>query len=62
VTIQTIKDKTGKFGRYLAIIHRDGVNLNEKLVDSGCSRIELYDGKHWPAQTAITPDMKSLLP
>jgi len=44
VVIQTIKDKQGKYGRMLAIIHKDGVNLNEKLVQSGCAKIEFYDG------------------
>jgi len=36
VVIETIKDKQGKYGRMLAIIHKDGVNLNDELVRSGC--------------------------
>lgn len=33
VEIQTVKDKKGKYGRYLAIIYLDGVNINEELID-----------------------------
>ncbi len=32
VTIQTIKDKTGSFGRYLAVLFCDGRNLNEQMI------------------------------
>ncbi|MBL4854094.1 MAG: thermonuclease family protein [Robiginitomaculum sp.] len=44
VIIETIKDKQGKYGRMLAIIHKGGVNLNEKLLQSGCARVEFYEG------------------
>ena len=40
IVIKTIKnkkgeDKTGSFGRYLAIVFYDGENINEKMVDMG---------------------------
>ena len=36
VTLRTIKDKTGKYGRYLGIIIlEDGTNVNDWLVDNG---------------------------
>lgn len=37
VIIETIKDKQGKYGRMLAIIHKDGVNLNQILLTQGCA-------------------------
>lgn len=58
VVIQTVKNQDmGKFGRLLAIVHKDGVNLNEQMIKSGCSEIELYDGKQYPRNTPITPNM-----
>jgi micrococcal nuclease len=35
VEINTYKDKQGKFGRYLATIVIDGLDLNQWLVDNG---------------------------
>ena len=35
VEIDTYKDKQGKFGRYLATIKIDGLDLNQWLVDNG---------------------------
>jgi micrococcal nuclease len=35
VIICTIRDKKGKYGRYLAEIHLEGLNINDWLVDSG---------------------------
>jgi len=35
VVIDTYKDKQGKFGRYLATINVDGIDLNQWLVDNG---------------------------
>ncbi len=32
ITISTIKDETGSFGRYLAVLFCDGENLNEKML------------------------------
>lgn len=37
VTIQTFKDKQGKYGRYLALIFCDGVNVNQAMIDAGCA-------------------------
>ena len=35
VTIRSYKDKQGKYGRYLANIIVDGLDLNQWLVDNG---------------------------
>lgn len=35
IIIDTKKDSKGKYGRWLAVVHLDGENLNEKLVKSG---------------------------
>ena len=36
IQILTVKDQTGKYGRYLAkIFYGDGINLNQELIDSG---------------------------
>lgn len=35
VTIKTIKDKKGKYGRYLATIILDGLNINSEMVFEG---------------------------
>ncbi len=40
LTIQTMKDKKGKFGRWLGIIYADGVDLNAAMVSRGLA--ELY--------------------
>ena len=47
VSIQTVKarndtDKRGKFGRYLAVIWSDGINLNEELVRLGLAAERVY--------------------
>ena len=34
VIIQTISDKTCKYGRYLGIIYLEGVNINQWLIDN----------------------------
>lgn len=35
VTIKTIKDKKGKYGRYLGTIYLDGENINKVIVKEG---------------------------
>lgn len=34
IVLKTIKDKKGKYGRYLGIIFLDNVNINEWLIDN----------------------------
>lgn len=38
VVIETIKDKTGKYGRYLAIVYINNENINDKLVSEGYAK------------------------
>lgn len=54
VIIETIKDTSGKFGRLLGILHKDGVNLNELMRDV-IGGVEFYDGKTYPADFPICP-------
>lgn len=35
VIIKTIKDKKGKYGRYLGILYLNGENINDSLVSNG---------------------------
>lgn len=35
VVLQTYKDRKGKYGRYLAWIWVDGVNINEQMITEG---------------------------
>lgn len=42
VMIQTIKDKKGKYGRYLAEIYLDDVNINDQLVAEGLAEYKEY--------------------
>jgi len=42
VVVETLKDKKGKYGRYLAILWLDGVNLNARLVEEGLAREQEY--------------------
>jgi len=48
IVIETIKEKKGKFGRYLAVIHykrnRHTTNLNKELVDKKMAK-RYYGGK-----------------
>jgi micrococcal nuclease len=41
--VQTIRDRKGKYGRYLAIIWVDGVNVNEEMVQLGLAEKKDYD-------------------
>lgn len=56
VIIETIKDDSGKFGRLLGIVHKDGVNVNEYIRDV-IGGVEFYDGKAHPADTPIRPPL-----
>ena len=42
VLIETFKDKKGKYGRYLATIFLDSVNINEWLVQNGYAVVAKY--------------------
>ena len=42
VVIETIKDKTGKYGRYLAIIWVGEENINQWLIDQGYAVAKEY--------------------
>ena len=41
--VQTIRDRKGKYGRYLAIIWLDGVNINEEMVRLGLAERKDYE-------------------
>jgi len=38
ITINTTKDKTGKYGRYLAYIYINNENLNESMLNNGLAK------------------------
>ena len=38
VIIKTIKDRKGKYGRYLAVIYKAGTNINELMVSKSFAR------------------------
>lgn len=42
VIIETIKDKKGKYGRYLGIIMLGKTNINEQMVKDGFARHQKY--------------------
>lgn len=42
VLIHTIKDKRGKYGRYIAEIWHKNVNINDALVDAGLAEYKSY--------------------
>ena len=35
IVLQTYKDRSGKYGRWLGVVHFNGVNMNEELVQQG---------------------------
>lgn len=55
VVVQTLADESGKFGRPLVIIWKDGNNLNQWLVRSGCADLNWYDGEEYPVTAPIAP-------
>lgn len=42
VTVDTVKDEQEKYGRYLVTVVKDGVNINQRMVDSGHAAV--WDG------------------
>ena len=44
ITLETIKDKKGKYGRYLGIIHIEGyeMSVNDMMVDAGMAVYKEY--------------------
>lgn len=42
VTIDTFKDKTGKYGRYIVEVYRLRVNINDALVERGLAEYREY--------------------
>ena len=42
ITLHTIKDKKGKYGRWLGIIMIDGINLNLELIQKGLAKFVDY--------------------
>lgn len=42
VVLHTIKDKRGKYGRYLGILYVDGVQLNTWIVENGHGKYQEY--------------------
>ena len=43
ITIKTHKDKTGKYGRWLAVVYiNDNENLNKMLIDAGLASVANY--------------------
>jgi len=39
IILQTIKDKKGKYGRWLGIIYHQNTNINEWLIENGLAKI-----------------------
>lgn len=42
IVIRTIQDKKGKYGRYLAEIYLDDININDQLVTEGLAEYKEY--------------------
>ena len=42
VIIKTLKDKKGKYGRYIVEIYFDGQNINDLLVENGLAEYKEY--------------------
>lgn len=46
VLIRTYRDRTGKYGRYIAEVWRDGISLGDELLRAG---LAVPYGADWPA-------------
>ena len=42
IVLKTIKDKKGKYGRYLGVVYVENVNMNEWLVQNGHAVVAEY--------------------
>ena len=42
VKVKTIKDKQGKYGRYIAELFIDGININNELIEIGLAEAVQY--------------------
>jgi len=42
IELETHKDKTGKYGRWLGIVHLGDRNINEELVELGLAVVNFY--------------------
>jgi len=42
VTVETFKDKQGKYGRYLCVVYLGEENINEMLVKEGLAVVQEY--------------------
>lgn len=38
IVLETVKDKTGKYGRYLATVHYNDMNINKHLLEIGYAK------------------------
>ena len=38
VILETIKDATGKYGRYLAVVWHEGISMNDELLAQGLAK------------------------
>jgi len=47
VVLQTIKDKQGKYGRYLGVIIINGINVNAQLILDGMAEPRVYQKGQW---------------
>ena len=55
VVVETIKDDSGKYGRALVVMWREGKNLNQWLARAGFAEITWYDGEVHPPDAPIFP-------
>jgi micrococcal nuclease len=55
IVVETVKDESGKFGRILVVMWREGSNLNQWLARAGFAEVTYYDGEYYPPETPIFP-------